>query len=504
VGQIVNGGCQFAIGKKDKPVHVTKQGYIAKLRWIDQRFVVMWDEEDKRGWLTKGTSALLHLLRASLEYSAKDRFSAEFLFDPKTFVEAAQRLRNDSAIEVLLNPANRKLRLYKLDEESFDDVMEKPDGTEEIITRTRRTYTTMEHRIVELFESLEKLIDHEAQGSASVKGVHMKPRLRSQLQGWDFHDVAISRDPLYLRVTTPPSSGRTWVDLVDSTRAVTLFGRGFGELIKPVWSTNRATQLTPWNTMPTGKGYLGACVADLKDMIENHGDKTSSPLTISRGVLWHNPSEHNIFMLSLHSKSSPYPAGWAPVQELLPAAPNLRGLLLRIGGSGKVDVDSCQHGAVIFGRSKSSKFTWPDLLGDLNMAGASADSNDGQDSPMQTPEILPAESSSAETGSSGTNAYLSVSVTHETQLTSPMSSRLSIAASSGSQHGSVKGSMGSAQEGPCFHHDPTSRKRGVDALSDEEESGRRGITNKMRRVNLGKNLRRGFQGAASLAKRGED
>ncbi|KAM7210521.1 hypothetical protein V8F06_014094, partial [Rhypophila decipiens] len=187
--EIVTGGCQFSIGKKDKPVHISKQGYVTKLRWVEQRFIVMWDEEDKRGWLTKGTSALLHLLRASLIYSGKDKFSSEFLFDPKDFTDATQRFCSDSAIQVLLNPANRKLRLYKLEEESFDDVIEKADGSEEITTKVRRTYITLEHRIVELFEILEKLIDHEADNHASAKGVNMKPRLRSYLQGWDFRDI---------------------------------------------------------------------------------------------------------------------------------------------------------------------------------------------------------------------------------------------------------------------------------------------------------------------------
>nr|CDP29672.1 Putative protein of unknown function [Podospora anserina S mat+] len=91
VGQTVTGGCQFSIGKKYVPLHITKQGYIAKLRRIDQKYVVMWDEEDKRGWLVKGTRALLHLVRASLEHCRDDKFSSEFLYDFNAFEEPNTR-----------------------------------------------------------------------------------------------------------------------------------------------------------------------------------------------------------------------------------------------------------------------------------------------------------------------------------------------------------------------------------------------------------------------------
>ncbi|KAK4125965.1 hypothetical protein N657DRAFT_678983 [Parathielavia appendiculata] len=186
VGNIVAGGCQFAIGRKDLPVNISKQdhGYLAKLQWIEQRYVVLWDEEDKCGWLVKGTSALLHLLRASLKHCRNDKFSSEFLFDEKFFQEP--------------------------NGEEFDETVTWPDGRQETVTKTRNSYATVEDRVVGIFESLEKLIDHEAHCEASAKGVSMKPWTRSHLQGWDFRDVATNRGPLYLRLTTPPSSGRVF------------------------------------------------------------------------------------------------------------------------------------------------------------------------------------------------------------------------------------------------------------------------------------------------------
>lgn len=495
MGQIVNGSCQFAIGTKDKPVHITKQSYIDKLRYIEQRYFIMWDEEEKRAWLTKGTSALLHLLRASLEHSAKDKFSSEFLFEPKAFSEAAhERFRSNAAIGILLNTANRKLRLYKIEEMTFDDIVERPDGTEEITTRTRRSYTTIEHRVVELFEALEKLIDHRAQANASAKGINIKPRFRSYLQGWDFRDIATTRDPLYLRVTTPPSSGQAWISFAESTNAVTLFGRGFGELIKPAAQRPWEAHLVPWRTVPTGKGYLTVCTADLRDLVESEGDRTTCPLTICRGIYWHNPSQHNMFAFQLSTNTTPPPPEWDPVQELLPASSNLKHVLhKRTGGYRTVDIDFCQHSAVIFGHAKSSKFTWPDLFGDPVIAGP----DDTEGSPMQPldPGTLSHDSSSADNRRD--SMALTVPSSQTTCRTSPISSTLSMAGASGSvfisgsQQASLEGTRTENAEpatGARVRRDlqpnTTPRKRSFQALDDEGESQRGGISKKLRDVKL--------------------
>ena len=352
VGQIVTGGCQFSIGRKDSPVHISKQGYNAMLKSIDQRYFVLWDECDKLGWLVNGASTLLHLLRSSLEDYKVDGFRDELLFNAEDFEEPSVRFRTDSAFLALKNSSNRKLRLYKLKEDVVEEEVEWTGGRREIVTKTRTSYTTIEDRTVELFETLEKLIDYEAQSEASAKGVNIKPRLHSQVLGWDFRDVVTNRDPLYLRVTTLPSCGGAWVDFAKSIRAVTLFGCGFGDLIK----TDARTQNGPWHTVPTGTGSLVACMADLRKIIDKEGDRTTQPLTLSRGITWYNPSQRSPF----EARSSSSSKGWNPIQELLPAGSPFQSLLSYVKSSGEVDIDNCKHGAVIFGRSKLPRL-WADV-----------------------------------------------------------------------------------------------------------------------------------------------
>ncbi len=127
-GKFITGGATFAMGNKDTPVHVSQNDYVSKIQWISKIFVVMWDEEEKRGWLVNGTSALLHLLRASLEYNRTDKFNSAFLFKSEEMEDAFTTHTADSAIEVLMNKSNMKLKIYPGKGEVYDEVTRRKDA----------------------------------------------------------------------------------------------------------------------------------------------------------------------------------------------------------------------------------------------------------------------------------------------------------------------------------------------------------------------------------------
>lgn len=77
-GKFVTTGVSVGIGIRDKPIHVSRNGYVDKLQWIHKKYVVFRDEENKRGWLVNGTSALLHLLRTSLRLNTVDDSVSHF------------------------------------------------------------------------------------------------------------------------------------------------------------------------------------------------------------------------------------------------------------------------------------------------------------------------------------------------------------------------------------------------------------------------------------------
>ncbi|KAK2592180.1 hypothetical protein QQS21_010122 [Conoideocrella luteorostrata] len=325
-GRLVIGDDQYVIGHKDRPNHVqfSRGGDIQKLKWIHEKFVVLWDEVDKRGWLVNGTSALLHLVRASLDYDSHDAFSSLFCFKQEHMKEADIQHTHTSALKVLLNPTNKELKLYP----------EKKD------------FIRLSDRVDHLYDIMDKIITYQEiiTGQNSQK---WKSRARKYLEGWDFRDIAkITRDPIYPRVAKLQAFGKAWVDFTRDIGAVVLFGRGFGEIFRP-GNINLCPQ---WAQLPKERYYLAACVSDLKGFIAMDDAKKGTPMTRIGNMIWHNPDK---ILEQCQCTGTETKAHCDPVQVLLP--PKFRGSLrwnpIQLG----------DHDAVIFGQNSTFRWFWTDI-----------------------------------------------------------------------------------------------------------------------------------------------
>ncbi|KAK1759673.1 hypothetical protein QBC47DRAFT_398481 [Echria macrotheca] len=351
-GLFVTGGLTATPGQKDTPIHISKNGYIDKLRWISQKYVVFWDVEDKRGWMVNGSDALLHLLRGSLEHSRTDKFSSQFLFD-------FSKLREGPAIKVLVDQENRRLPVYQANEKTYTEKTTLSSGKTDTVTKTITPMTTFGDKVEELYEYLEKMIDHKCQ-IENPTVFRAKIRFRRHLEGWDFKDFATGRDPSHLRVATLPSNAFSWVELTRVARAITIFGKQFGELVVPSIGSSK-TACPNWRSVPTGKHYLCVCLADIRNIIEDAGgDIACTPVLVSPKLAWLNPSKtcpfaecmcerpHRANMSSLGSHLD-------PVQQLIPNR-----LVQRVMPKGPLDLQSFDDGAVIFGQGVGFRWKWPD------------------------------------------------------------------------------------------------------------------------------------------------
>lgn len=252
IGYLIRGGTPFSIGTKD--LHPRRSCYVTKMRWISQRFIVLWDVEAKRGWLLNGASALLHLLRASLEEEKRSKFGRRSLFNSEELQEAAEPYRHESALDVLLSEANMQLRIYA-----------KKDG-----------FIYLQDRVEDFYDYLETIFDYQLRSDHSQVP-------RSCLDGWDFHDLATEKDPVYPRRATIDPQGKSWIDLTRSIHAVTLLGRNFGEIIQPTSS------ICPlWASLPKGKSYLAVSFADLRSVMEAYGgDPYETPVRLTNNLVWY-------------------------------------------------------------------------------------------------------------------------------------------------------------------------------------------------------------------------
>ncbi len=143
-----------------------------------------------------------------------------------------------------------------------------------------------------------------------------------------------------------------WVDLARAIGAVTLFGRGFRELIEP----KDQTACSLWSRLPTGRYYLAACVSDIKEIIDRDGDSSTNPIRICENMLWH--------MKEASFLPCPCAAGDAaatseprshddhdPVQVLVPF-----GFTPKLKREGQTKLED--GGAVIFGHNNKLRLHW--------------------------------------------------------------------------------------------------------------------------------------------------
>lgn len=257
------------------------------LQWISTKYVVLWDEEEKKGWLINGTSALLHLVRTSLKHYSEDDFSSAFLFDASKMEDQMDHKPN-SAVRVLISDQNRDLEIYLGSRERFDqEESTQTDGSGGDIKSTRkRGYFLFEDLVKQHLNNLEQIIDYQRR-SATQDGVKVKMRVRKHLEGWDFAELATDHDP-YARVATLQAMGYGWVDFVRSIGAVVLFGRGFGEIIRPAQCGSE--MCLDWKSLPSHRYYLAVSMADLSKIMSKHGDPAASPPRPVHELLWHSPN----------------------------------------------------------------------------------------------------------------------------------------------------------------------------------------------------------------------
>jgi hypothetical protein len=276
VGKLITGGATFAMGVKDRSIHVNYRGYLRQLQWTEKKHVVLWDEGDKRGWLVNGTSVLLHLVRAYLDYSGQSRLSASFLFTPEKLKEAAPLHKPFSALEVLANQANCVLPIYADKYTLSEEVKAPTDGVEGSSDEPRHTtklnteYFLFQNVVEQYYGVLEQVFDYQEQ-VAGRDGIKLKARVRKHLEGWDFKELVTGVN-FRPRVATLQALGWGWVDFIRTIGAITLFGKGFGELLKPAPTSSICPQ---WETLPKGRYYLAASAFDFKNIVEDFGDGTN-------------------------------------------------------------------------------------------------------------------------------------------------------------------------------------------------------------------------------------
>ncbi|TVY32542.1 hypothetical protein LSUB1_G007997 [Lachnellula subtilissima] len=342
-GQFVTGGASFVRGTQDTPIYISRGGgpYAQEVHFARNMKVVLYDTKDRRGWLVDGASALLHLTRTQL---ASSPYSDSDLFRLEDFTHADPTDGTLAAKKALMNSKNRNIVIFEeiptsTQSKTSSDIA----GSGQV--RNAATQWTYEDLVRQTYHTLEQIHDYQTKMMASPT-LGLRFTDREKLIGFGFKDIVDGHNDLLPRVAILKASGRGWVDFTRSIRAIILLGKGFGEIIKPSTDSNKLCKY--WSHVPTGKDYLVACTATLKEISLKYGDCDSDPLELASGIYWHKPDK---LFESCECKHTKMAGTCDRVQVLLPQ--------FCLGPKRNPQPFNCHGGAVIIGRSRRFPWHWP-------------------------------------------------------------------------------------------------------------------------------------------------
>lgn len=257
----------FIRGAAEKPVHIKEENYRLELEDIGERFVVLYDVEVRRGWLVDGLSALHHLIRYRLSHQASRKdFSQGNLSKPEDLKPVDGNSPRDIAFNTLRDPDNMRVRLHWND---AANTQKKPDKEDD------SNYYCVKDCVKGFLDRLEKILDsHESkrgEDRSIVYKINAAPW--SRLEGFDFREIARLSKHIYPVAATllPEGGGEAWVPLTRAIHAAVLFGKGFGELLRPNIESKDEGYCASchWNhSVPHGRDLLAVSVADLERIVE--------------------------------------------------------------------------------------------------------------------------------------------------------------------------------------------------------------------------------------------
>lgn len=248
-------GAAISYGDKDG----RRESWGDSLESISRKYVILWNVESKRGWMMNGTTAFLHLLRASLELNRTGQRKSTCSFEQTQIQEIETPDQCSSALQVLLSADNGNLRIFR-----------------DASTRVRDRIDDFIYIFGAMFAWEENSFGKRP-GPTTLNGETFEC-----LEGWDFSDIATIKYPVIPRSEKLRTSAKSWIELSRSLEAVTIFGKGFGELIQPVDASRLCKY---WERLPSERYYLAAMVSDVQNMLLEVHNRLDEPRSLVAEIL---------------------------------------------------------------------------------------------------------------------------------------------------------------------------------------------------------------------------
>lgn len=266
VSKIGGGALTFSRGNREKPLHnpAKSEIYTRSLEKIMDNYVILYDVESRRAWLIHAIQALLHLIQTYLRTNRLENG------DPVLRLAGdvpPENIDAKTALELLMDRDNMRLDVSRSTERA------RPGDSR---TTADDEIYCLRDVVKDRLEKLEQMIAYisDRRSETSV-GFRIRTSLAEQLVGYDFMQVAGGGTHASPLVTKLRHEGRGWRDFVGWIDAPVLFGKDFGELLKPTQSSERGTCTDcHWNCdVPIGRELLCVSMSVLEQLVQQRGEK---------------------------------------------------------------------------------------------------------------------------------------------------------------------------------------------------------------------------------------
>ncbi|CAN9258661.1 unnamed protein product [Alternaria alternata] len=304
ISRVVGISGSIVRGNRDKPEYFKYSDLRQQMESARGWFIVLYDSSDRRGWLTDGASALLHIVRTRLAGRPYDGCGSEFTnkhVKTSEFTHPSPDAGPDAAYHALMDENNQKY-IVSRDFDSWSEEKAEPrrpqvlpagmgdsatSAVEGSTDERKEIYKTTSFKqiVTQTYGILETIYDRERDMDSSHAIKELRSPLGTSIEGWEFMDFVRYKQTLTRRYHPLQSRGVAWADMMKRAHGIVLFGRNFGDLYKPAGSVCK-----PWKRVPQGHELLAAPVSLMQQMQQisfEDGEVEEGSNEVVKGIFWY-------------------------------------------------------------------------------------------------------------------------------------------------------------------------------------------------------------------------
>jgi len=188
-GLYITAGTSFVKGNKDTPLHLSHTpSYRRQIDYTRNLNVVLYDVQDRVGWLVDGTSALLHISRTQL--SSKTFVNSKY-FKISDFHHADPADGVDASYNALTDVRNLDLALYDEIIETWEEETTDDKGHTTTVKKSKKKKWSFQQLVEDNWHIIEQILDYQSKLSAAP-GIGIRGTCRDKLEGFGFMDIVES------------------------------------------------------------------------------------------------------------------------------------------------------------------------------------------------------------------------------------------------------------------------------------------------------------------------